>query len=648
MRPKVESKKLSNALSCALIALLLAVPLIPAIADQTESQITRTKDKPGPLSAKLSETLYRTEEYQAEYTVQVPYEDTEIYTERVPYEAQEEYQDTEVYTENEYRCHNETRYEERCSPEQKCHTEHRRECRQEQQCENVPRRVCEPRERCENVPRQHCEPKEHCENVPRVKCENREQCSDVPVQKCEMDKVCQDVPNSTGGTTPVCRPEMKCHTEHERKCANVPDCRTEHDRQCRTDNQCRTEYERQCRTENECRTEYDRQCHDREVCRDVPEQKCHTEQVCRQVPVPHQECRWEPVQKTRQVTKVRTVIKYRDEQRSRTVVKYRDETRCCVTRQRQVFDHEYAATVQLNFPTEATLEAGEREVFNVELTGVDDRAGIKITSKKAFYTYRPEIKQTNARAFEVKMNLVPTYQGPELGVATITDLAVKAVGQRVQLQFKDSGAVAKVKTTYGIQLLDTTTGALIIQDTRENTSGAKISWNLNAPLAAATEIRAVLTVARAGVVIAQPVQFVWDNKIKVAAEAAYDPKPYADAKKIDGLKISGKRPQLSFSFIDGTKAIEQVTTAYAVRISVVEKNQTRALGSKVVAREDLKADREGRYSLSLIQDLGIAEADLKQLKAGAVLLAELEARRTGSRLKPNPLSLKKSAKFKVK
>ena len=60
--------------------------------EKTSETITRTATKKDPFNFTLSKNIYRTESYQAEYSVQVPYEETESYWEDVPYE------DTEWYT----------------------------------------------------------------------------------------------------------------------------------------------------------------------------------------------------------------------------------------------------------------------------------------------------------------------------------------------------------------------------------------------------------------------------------------------------------------------------------------------------------------------------------------------------------------------
>ena len=61
--------------------------------ESSSVQLKHSLTSANPIVSTLSKNIYKTETYQAEYTVQVPYETTETYTVDVPYQT------TETYTE---------------------------------------------------------------------------------------------------------------------------------------------------------------------------------------------------------------------------------------------------------------------------------------------------------------------------------------------------------------------------------------------------------------------------------------------------------------------------------------------------------------------------------------------------------------------
>lgn len=66
--------------------------------------------------------MYRTEDYQDNYTVKVPYEATETYYEDVAYQDYESYTDYEEYYDRERVCRTENEYRESCHDVRKVRT----------------------------------------------------------------------------------------------------------------------------------------------------------------------------------------------------------------------------------------------------------------------------------------------------------------------------------------------------------------------------------------------------------------------------------------------------------------------------------------------------------------------------------------------
>jgi hypothetical protein len=215
------------------IALLLSaissVSLAQAVPPEAISIRVQRPTGQDAAIATLKKNLFRTETYEAPYTVQVPYEATETYTEQVPYEVQVPYTDYETDYRDEERCETVTRYrnEYRCENV----TRYRQECRDERRCYIVPG-TGSGGQTCEDV--EECGFNAHGERI----CKTRRVCRDNPSrpeERCENQRVCENVP----------------YTDRECSTVSVP----YYDRECRT---VRVPYERpvtRYRTETRYRSE---------------------------------------------------------------------------------------------------------------------------------------------------------------------------------------------------------------------------------------------------------------------------------------------------------------------------------------------------------------------------------------------------------
>lgn len=241
---------LTQAAAClSVISMLVGVhPMAYAQSAETPSQvISRTAQSPLQLSTSLSNNLYRQEAYQANYTVQVPYETTEAYT------------DYETYYENEYQCR--TEYEQSCGYEQECRrVGGGRDCRQERVCgrgifsggshimgcQTVEEcgtnargeRICKTRQKCDGgggggggIVRpdpgpvrpgpghggggggggQSCRYETRCYDAPiRNECRNEYRCRQIPRERCSNVSVPRTRPVTKYRTVTKYRSETKC------------------------------------------------------------------------------------------------------------------------------------------------------------------------------------------------------------------------------------------------------------------------------------------------------------------------------------------------------------------------------------------------------------------------------------------------------
>ncbi len=199
--------KMAIAICTSLISLTVTAQLSepPEVLSQA---IVRNSQSGVESSVRLTKNIYKTETYQAQYTVQVPYQETETYMEQVPYQVSVPYTDYETDYKQEYRCENVTKYR----YEQQCRnvTDYRRDCRNEQKCYLVPGTPGQ----CHQV--EECGTNAHGQRI----CKTRQVCDQPgqPAQRCENRQVCNDVPY----TRQVCENISVPYVEQQCGYVNVP------------------------------------------------------------------------------------------------------------------------------------------------------------------------------------------------------------------------------------------------------------------------------------------------------------------------------------------------------------------------------------------------------------------------------------------
>ncbi|MGE4131852.1 MAG: hypothetical protein AB7F86_09435 [Bdellovibrionales bacterium] len=612
------------------LSMVMATPSFGASRDQ----IVRTDKSPLTISTDLQKDIYRTETYQDTYTEQVPYQDEETYYERVPYQEQETYTDYEDYWVTERICRDETRYEEQCRDERVCTPRFERRCERRRVCQVVlpgalqalyllfQMDAAEARGgdrgggggRGPGNGGDHDRERREREDRDRQERERRDREGREREERDRREREGRDRQDR----------ERRDREERER-----------HDRE-------RREREERDRREREDRERRERECW-REVCDNVKVgEDCRTERQCHRIPKTDRVCKDEQVRKSRPVTKTRWVTKYREERRTRWVTKYRTEQRCCVTKEREVFDHRIQAHVDLNFPAQATLVAGEQEKFRVKLREVAGRSEVTIEAEDTLYTYNPVIQKVNEEQFSVDMQVVPTYDPRQLGPETISDVKLTSLGRGVRLSLTDKGIVRKLQSDYQIQLVDATGQQLaqlpIMAQTKTN-----FAMDLDVTLPVGTDVVVKLAVQRNGIVVSAPVRFSQDYSVKVAPEDKYDTRPYMDKTQVGKFSVDGRKETTILYFRDLTKDIPQVVTEYHYRLSVGSK----VLAEKAFLRSDLSVNPDGKIPLPLSEAFDVSPADLEILKSGATLRVEGEVVRIGSRFPDGRFAISKRVSLEI-
>lgn len=411
-----------------------------APAEVKSVQVKRSATTANPAVVTLSKNIFKTEQYQAPYNVDVPYEATEQYTVEVPYQTTETYtvqipyQDTETYTESvpyqidvPY-----TDYETEYRYENQCHnvTRYRNECRNEQRCYIVPG----DSPSCQNV--QECGTNALGQQI----CKTRQVCSGggSPQQRCDNQNVCNQVPYN----------DQECNS------VRVP---YQHEV---------TRYRSETRYKNETRTR--------------------------------------TVTKYRNETRTREVTKTRTETRTRTVTKTRVEERCCVTKTREVFDRQLSFQVAVNFPQDAVLGAKESETITVSLSSADPAVIAVDSSKALFNYKIANQSVTGASVLVdlvVGPKYDASNAGPSTIKGLLVDYSTTY--SKFRITFTDSFKASKVTSQYVIDITDAATGNLIESlPAAKADSAGKIVTRITTVLDKKTKIIATVKVKRSSAEIA--------------------------------------------------------------------------------------------------------------------------------------------------
>jgi hypothetical protein len=580
-----QLKSLSRAILMA-TCLISIQAFAQAPAEKTSAQIKRLATSGSSITAGLSKNTFRTEEYQAPYTVQVPYQATEQYTVEVPYQTEETYtvqvpyQDTETYTENvpytvsvpytdyetdyrdEYQCRNVTRYRNECNTV----TRYRQECHNEQRCYIVPGGG------------QQCRDVEECgtnATGQRI-CKTRRVCDgdSGTSQRCDMQQVCNNVPYT------------------DRECRDVP----YNDQEC---SNVRVPYRREV-TRYRDETRY------------------------------RQETRTRTVTKYRNETRTRTVTKTRTETRTREVTKYRDEERCCVTKTRQVFDRQLTFNVEVVFPQEAQLSGNEVETLNVKLVSADaNSAQVQVDIVDSIYGYKVASQTANGASIQVVLALAPKYDLTNAGISTIKGLRIDYVAsaQKFQVSFADSITSSRVQSAYALVISDLASGAQIEELAVGSLANGQLGAVVNAALDSNAKIKATLKVKRSGLLIANnEIAFETSVNFEKRSLIKDDVASLSDAKLIGG-QVIGNGADSSFQLIDQTAEFSDLASSYDIFLTLkTADGGNQALKTTTITREALKQQGMAIKLATVFKDAASAQ---KSLTAGRVIKFSIHAKRKG-------------------
>lgn len=250
--------------------------------------------------------------------------------------------------------------------------------------------------------------------------------------------------------------------EREHVCRNV----TRYRQECRNENVCEPGH-RVCQPITECGTNArgERICKTRNECRQG-ERQCREMPRCRQVPYSERQCEWENVRRTRPVIRyrdeiryreelrTRRVTKYRQESRTRTVTKYRTESRCCVTKYRPVFDHQFTQPVTVIFPQEALLMTGEIESVHFQLKGNEQAPEVTIQVQSRIFDYVIADTRQEGREKVYLLKTQPKWHERNAGRESLKSLKLQFRQGQAVISFMETIASPRMTTVYTLEVRD--------------------------------------------------------------------------------------------------------------------------------------------------------------------------------------------------
>ena len=290
--------------------------------------------------------------------------------------------------------------------------------------------------------------------------------------------------------------------------------------------------------------------------------------------------------KYRQETRTRTVTKYRSEARTRTVTKYREETRCCVTKYREVFDHQYTQPVTVIFPQETALLAGESEQIKLVLGGTEAMPEVQVAVESAIFTYVVAESKQEGREKVFVVKTTPKWNDGNAGTATVTGLSLQFTKGQGQITFKETIVSPRMTSVYTVVIRDQQSQAVVFEHRTENTQ-AKIVTIATPGLSREGQYSIQLRVERHGINVASGALSFEQTALYEKKELDQDEiQNLKNASQVQILRIEGSGAERVVIIRDQTPAMEEVQSQYKLVVwKKLSNGKIEWLGEKNFSRE---------------------------------------------------------------
>ncbi|WP_413570573.1 hypothetical protein ACLWBD_08365 [Bdellovibrio sp. HCB117] len=441
--------------------------------------------------------------------------------------------------------------------------------------------------------------------------------------------------------------ERVAYTDYEEYYDNDYVCRnvTKYREECSSERVCEPG-RNVCRQVEECGTNAHGQriCKTRKVCEDGP-RECRDLRQCRQVPYSDRECGYERVRKTRPVTRyreetryrqeqrtrtvtkyrkelrTRKVTKYRQEERTRTVTKYREETRCCVTRYRDVFDHQFTQPASVIFPAGSELLANETESVKFVLTGTEAAPIVTVTVKSDIFTYTVAETRQDGREKVFVLAVAPKWSVENAGTTSVKGLKLAFTKGQGKISFQETVAGSRLTSTYAIEVRDSQSQSLVFENRLEN-SAAKIVEIATPGLAREGKYAITLRVERKGQNVAGGlIQFEQNAEYEKKGLAEEEISLLSDSKQVAIVGIESAGADRVVAIRDNTPHIEEVQSTYKLVVwKKLSSGKIEWLGEKNFARDAIQR-ADGSLGIAL-KEIGLNPSSSTKLYMDLVVRRE--------------------------
>ena len=324
-----------------------------------------------------------------------------------------------------------------------------------------------------------------------------------------------------------------------------------------------------------------------------------------------------------------SVTEYRQVQRTRTVTRYRTESRCCQSVAHSVPDHVWSQPVELRFPAEAALFAGETEKLEVSLAGTEATPSVKIASRQAIFRYAIVRQDLSGGVLVATLAVVPTLTEKDLGAKTIGSVTLDFQAAELEVRIQDAVKNPHITSAFDVRIFEKGTTTVL----GETTAVVREGLVVRAPLAGAFDAEkdyvVQLSVTRSGAMVVAPVTFLVEKTI--LAEKL-DLKKLADKSQLGSFSTNGNLDALVLRFRDGAAGYKTVKTEYAFKIALKDKKGLTPVAAGSVDNQALKLDKDGRVLVPLKDTFHLDAATVALLAKNKTLSIQLVVTRTSKRI----------------
>ena len=321
------------------------------------------------------------------------------------------------------------------------------------------------------------------------------------------------------------------------------------------------------------------------------------------------------------------VTEYQWVSHTQSVTKYNYEERCCETISQVDFDHVWKQDVEVTFPPEVALVAGEKEKVTIKLDGSETKPAIKVSTDGTIFKYKVGESSMDHNTLKITLASVPFLTDKVVGANTIGTVSLSFAADSVGVKFQDKMINTRVQSAYRVAIAEKNSNVSLGETLEASRAGILMSSTIKGTFDPEKDYVISISVSRGGFLMTKPVQFVVTKKI--AAEEISKSK-MKDSDLINHFALAGIDAETKLMFRDESPNYLTVHSKYQVRVSLVVKKVTTLLAEKSIERGALILDAKKNYTVS-IADLGATADQLKGLVKGTQVLVELVCVRTSHR-----------------